>query len=49
MRLLSLFFSPTTFNGKYNEGDVAKCSFQTQAGNMCIKKVSENRRLDGSR
>ena len=31
------------------KGSVAKCSFQTQAGNMCIKKVSENRRLDGSR
>lgn len=27
---------------------VAKCSFQTRAGNLCVKKVSENRRLDGS-
>ena len=28
---------------------VAKCSFQTQAENLYIKKVSENRHLDGSR
>ena len=29
-------------------GSVAKCSFQTWEENLCIKKVSENRKFGGS-